>query len=90
MAVKVIRKSLHDPASFELDDATFMPNGAGCYTYRAKNGFGALRVLRAVLTPERMLVTADQPAKLFAPVWNEYCAERSGEALTAYIRQNVL
>ena len=90
LAVKLLRNSMHDPAAFELVDAQFMPDDAACYTYRAKNGFGALRQGRAVLTPSTRLLTAEADAKAFTTAWNAHCAGRSGEPITAYVQRFVL
>ena len=87
-AAKTLRAGMHDPASFDLVDAQMMGDQAGCYTYRAKNGFGALRAGSAVLTPDNRFLASDSPG--FATAWKKHCSGQSGQSLTAYVRMFVL
>ena len=87
-AAKVLRNGMHDPASFEIQEVLMMGDQAGCYTYRAKNGFGALRSAQAVLTPETKFITSDKAG--FGAAWKKHCAGQSGQPLTSYVRMFVL
>lgn len=87
-AAKSLRAGMHDPASFEIDEVLMMSNNAGCYTYRAKNGFGASRLGQAVLTPDTKFVTSDHSG--FGAAWKKYCADQKGQSLTGYVRLFVL
>lgn len=73
-----LKRMAHDPASFELVQALQMPDGIGCYTYRAKNGFGAMRTGNAVLHGGKVTTSETDG---FATIWNRYCGGREGVAL---------
>lgn len=73
-----LKRMAHDPASFELVQALLMADGTGCYTYRAKNGFGAVRTGNAMLRDGK-ITTSDVDG--FAGRWNRYCGGKQGVAL---------
>ena len=87
-AAKSLRDGMHDPGSFEIESVMMMGNRAGCYSYRAKNGFGALRSAQAVLTPDTAFLTSDHSG--FVTAWNKYCAGQKGQSLTGFVRTFVL
>jgi hypothetical protein len=72
-----IREAMRDPESLVIDSAMFMTETkAGCYEYRARNGFGGMNRGKAVLT-EKAFKTNDMSG--FSSLWNKNCAKRSGE-----------
>ena len=89
VSVKRLRDAMHDPESFVLEDAIFTAEGAGCFDYRAKNGFGALRKGHALMTPARQIHNSDQ-GDAFVALWNKHCAGRTGEPMTAFVKRFVL
>jgi hypothetical protein len=46
--VMAIRDAMREPGSFQVSKALVMEDGAGCITYRARNGFGGMNVGYAV------------------------------------------
>lgn len=67
LAAAAIKKSLHDPDSLKWsfiranDDASVM-----CFEYRAKNGFGAMRLQHATYANKKFTEGAN--------AWNKRCA----------------
>jgi hypothetical protein len=84
MAVRQLRSSMHNPSSFNLDEALRMKDGALCLTYRATNAFNATRLGRAVIDAKRIVTSDDQ--ERFSGAWNRLCANKTGEDIT-YIRR---
>lgn len=78
LGARQLKHMAHDPASFELVQALLMADGTGCYTYRAKNGFGAVRTGNAMLRDGK-ITTSDVDG--FAGRWNRYCGGKQGVAL---------
>jgi hypothetical protein len=78
---KQLRASMREPDSFKLDTVWVTDNGAVCYQYRARNGFGGMNVEQAVMSPKLQFRTSDQPG--FAQLWNRHCANREGEDRTS-------
>lgn len=70
-----LKKAMHDPASFELVQALQMDDGSGCYTYRATNGFGAVRTAYAVMNSESIITSQDDR---FHARWKRYCQGKRG------------
>jgi hypothetical protein len=60
-----------------------MDDGAVCYQYRARNGFGGMNVEQAVMNPKLQFRTSEQPG--FARLWNRHCANRDGEDRTSVV-----
>jgi len=80
--VREFKKNLHDPESFELIKAIYLPDGSDwggilCIEYRAKNGFGALRLNQAAFIEENYSVHSN--------IWNKHCAGKSGQDMQAAI-----
>ena len=84
---KVLRDSMHDPASFVLTEVIFTDEGAGCYEYRARNGYNALRSGKAVFTGIGF-ITSDKQSDL-VQAWNRYCT-KPGKSIVNYVNQSVL
>jgi|SRR5690606_23937879 len=70
-----LKRMAHDPASFELVQALQMDDGAGCYTYRAKNGFGAVRTGHAVMRSGSIVTSEDER---FGHRWRSHCEGKRG------------
>ena len=88
-----LKKSMKDPDSFELKDASFMDNNSTCYTYRARNSFNAMLQSDAVLMVTDKLVqlyVKDSDGNKFANAWNKYCAgPHTHENLTDIISKRI-
>ena len=79
VSIRVLRASMHDPRSFQVDQVLRMPDKTLCVTYRAKNGFGAVRAERAVIAPKTGAV---QGQTAFVGLWNKHCGGRTGEDIS--------
>lgn len=88
MATKVLRQSMKDPKSFELERALFMQDGSGCYEFFGRNSFNARIRGSAVYTGSQLIQNSQ--GKAFTRAWNERCGGKSGEDITAYINMFVL
>ncbi len=73
-----LKAAMHDPKSFDLVQTLLMSDGSVCYTYRAKNGFGAVRTYYAAMGGGK-IVTSDDDR--FAGAWNKRCANKTGESV---------
>lgn len=76
-----IKRSLRNPASFQLMSANVTQAGAVCYQFRAQNGFGGLNVLRAVRVRS---ITLTSEMDGFARLWNRECAGKAIALEAAY------
>jgi hypothetical protein len=79
LALRALKASMHDPASFEVVRALRVEDGSLCVTYRAKNGFNALRLERAVIAPKASAMEGDAR---FLGLWNGHCGGKSGTDIT--------
>ena len=86
---KALRDSMHDPKSFELVRAIVMPDGAACYAFRARNGFGALRTGSAVFDGARLL-TSDDRSGAYTKTYRRHCENKTGDDITAATKWYVL
>ena len=77
-----LRKSMRDPDSFKVSSALEMEDGAVCYQYRARNGFGGMNVAQAVFTGDRF-IDESQPA--FNKSWKTECAGKIGKDVASEI-----
>lgn len=77
-----LRKGAHNPERFELVYARYSES-AVCYEYRAENGFGALRVGRAVATVTPMNLI-NQDGKGFTRAWSKHCTTLPEKDARAY------
>jgi hypothetical protein len=86
LGIVAIKKALRDPDSFKLESAMAMDSGAGCYVYRARNGFGGYNREQAVLdsTTDQFLAN-HQPG--FAALWERECAGKVGYDISADARK---
>lgn len=86
IGAKELEQTMKDPESFKLRTVLLMDDGTVCYSYRAKNSFGAelpgSAVLFTVKNRPTMLVQ-EHNGNRFVAAWNRRCANRSGEDLTA-------
>jgi len=86
VGAKELVQAMKDPESVKLRTVLLMDDGTVCYSYRAKNSFGAelpgSAVLFTVKNRPTMLVQ-EQNGNRFVAAWNKRCANRSGEDLTA-------
>jgi hypothetical protein len=57
-----------------------MKDGTVCYGYRPQNGFGGMNIGNAVFTPSGNFKTDEMDG--FAPLWNKYCANKTGDDKT--------
>jgi DNA-directed RNA polymerase subunit RPC12/RpoP len=80
-----LKNRMKDPEAFNLTGANVKDNGATCYEYRAKNGFGAIFPGSAVLTSKGDIYVSDQGDK-FTRAWNRECAGKSGEDIKSKVR----
>lgn len=83
-----LRSSMHDPKSFELVEALFMPDSSGCYEFRARNGFGAIRVANAVFDGQ-MIYSSEPRNAGFDKAWKAYCNGKTGSSVAALIRSRL-
>ena len=86
LGAKTLKSSMRDPDSFKLEAALVMEDGAVCYEYRARNGFGGMNRGQAVLQTSGKrfaFKSSEQPG--FMPLWNRECANKSGEDVSAGI-----
>lgn len=73
---RMIRESQRDPSSFELTAVSWHPNAdALCFTYRSKNGFGALTVSRAIYGRATGKLVYSENLKGFADMWKLGCSD---------------
>lgn len=81
--VRVLRKSLHNPDSFRLEQALRMKDGSLCLTYRATNAFGGIVLNHAVIRSDRIIATGHPD---HTRLWNLHCGGKTGENVT-HLRQ---
>lgn len=75
-AVKRIRDSMKNPASFDLNEAIRLDDGTLCLTYRATNSFNAIVPGQAIVD-DKATYTSDRGAS-FTTRWNRVCANKTG------------
>ena len=68
-----------DPDTFQFKSAISMPGGGACFKYRAQNGFGAMGLGEAVVTPEGKIYYSDRDKNQFVSVFNKICTKDGGE-----------
>lgn len=79
LGVQSLRAVMRDPESFRLESVLLMDNGAICYEYRARNGFGGYNREHAVLRPKASALDTS------AGAWNRNCANKSGTDYTSQV-----
>ena len=80
-----LKQSMKDPKAFELVSLVVAPSGAGCFTYRSTNGFGAHMQSQAVLTPGGNMLLKERSPSPFAAAWNKDCASGDGRDIAPYL-----
>lgn len=71
-----LKKTLHEPGSYALQQALLVDFGNVCLVYRAKNGFGAMRLGQAVaIAAGHRLDTSDA-------TYRKHCNGKNGRDLT--------
>lgn len=87
--VLLLKQSMKDPSSFELEAAYFMDDDAACYTYFARNSFNARTRGAAVFASGEMHLSETNSAK-FRAAWKRHCQDKPGQSMTSYINAFVL
>lgn len=84
---KALTAAAHDPGSIVWNSAFVVDKtSAVCYEYRAKNGFGAIRLFNAVLARDGVTIKAENE-KGFPSLWNKECAGKlKGEEAVSIVR----
>ena len=75
-AVRQLKSSMKNPASFDLEEAIRMDDGTLCVSYRARNSFNAVIPGEAVITKDR-IYSSDKRSS-FVAQYNKLCANKSG------------
>jgi hypothetical protein len=75
--VATLKKSMKNPASFQLEQAMRIKEGTLCLQYRATNSFNAIVPSQAVIVNNK--ITVKDHSDNFAGVWNKHCAGKSGD-----------
>jgi hypothetical protein len=79
LAMRGLKASLHDPNSLEVLQVLRMNDKSLCITYRARNGFNALRQSHTVVAPRS---AASEGDPRFYSLWNRHCNGKHGEDIT--------
>jgi len=79
-----LKNASKDPETFELKAATVMADGTTCYSYRAKNSFGAMLAGDAVLTSSGKILVHEKDGNAFVSVWNKNCTKAGGNDIASY------
>lgn len=82
-----LKHAAKDPEAFELRKAVVKIDGATCYSYRAKNSFGAVMPGEAVLSKTGHIYIKEQDESGFARVWNKECAVAGGDDVAETIKR---
>lgn len=77
LLVRALKKSMKNPDSFKVEDATELVDGTICISYRATNSFNAIVPGHAVVPLSGAIVTSDDKGR-FAARWNATCAKKAG------------
>jgi len=74
---RVIKDAQKDPESFKLASVSWHPTAdALCFTYRSKNGFGAVTVSRAIYGRATGKLVYSETLKGFASMWELGCSAK--------------
>jgi hypothetical protein len=82
-----LKRAAKDPETFELKSLFFMPSGAACYEYRAKNSFGAILPGSAVLTVSGKMLLKERDGNTFVNAWNKECTVNGGEEIAPFVKR---
>jgi hypothetical protein len=77
---------MRDPDSFKVTQALDMPDGAVCYSYQAKNGFGGMDQGEAVLFNGKFL---DSSMDGFHQFNEQECVDKTGKVETDFINSEL-
>lgn len=69
---RLLKSRQKNPASFSLEEAVLMADGAMCYQFRGTNSFNAVVPGHWVIVPSKGISSGE------ASAWNKYCARKSG------------
>ena len=81
-----LRNAMRDPDSFKLTQVLDMPDGAVCYSYRARNGFGGMDQGEAVLFDGKFL---DSSMAGFHQLNEQECVGKTGKVETDFINSEL-
>jgi hypothetical protein len=81
-----LRKGMRDPDSFKVTQALDMPDGAVCYSYQAKNGFGGMDEGEAVFFNGTFLESSMDG---FHKLYKQECADKTGKDETDFINSEL-
>ena len=87
VGAQALKKASKDPDSFEMKEVNLMPDGAACYTYRARNSFNAMLQGEAIMTDKGKLLVHEQNGNTFVSAWNRSCTKDGGEDLLPLLKQ---
>jgi hypothetical protein len=82
----VLRKAMRDPDSFKVTQVLDMPDGAVCYSYQAKNGFGGMDQGEAVFFNGKFL---ESSMGGFHELNEQECAGKTGKVETDFINSEL-
>jgi hypothetical protein len=82
--VSSLYQSARDPSSLTVNSVLYMPSGAICMEYRARNGFGGLNLEHGLETPKGLISVGDFDN--FAEQWNRFCTGKVGDDMTYYAK----
>jgi hypothetical protein len=81
-----LRKAMRDPNSFKVTQVLDMPDGAVCYSYQAKNGFGGMDEGEAVLFNGKFLESSMDG---FQQLNEQECEGKTGKVETDFINSEL-
>lgn len=79
-AVRELRTSMHDPASFSVERVQRGKLLALCITFRAANAFNAIRRGRALVLWSGIITESIFHTEGFEQQWNRHCVQPAAEA----------
>jgi len=83
----LLKQSMKDPQSFDLLSLIVQADGAACFEYRSKNGFGAYMKGQAVLSRDGALLTRERDRNKFVKAWNSACLTPGGQELAPLMKE---
>ena len=81
-----LRKAMRDPDSFKMTQVLGMADGAVCYSYQAKNGFGGMDEGEAVLFSGKFL---ESSMAGFEKLNEQECVDKTGKVETDFINSEL-
>lgn len=86
----MLKSSMKDPEAFELKSLLMSKGGYFCYSYRAKNSYGAVMPSSAVMTPAGEMLFEEKKAKDFYRHWNKECTASGGKEIADFVNRRIL